>query len=191
MSNLLDQLDKYLTISYLSNPNISLAKIILLFYVIISTDNTKCLLTDNCQNIMNDNRYTYHVISFIKLYIMISLLGNVHHPKYAFIYAIITYIWFLFTTKMNGNYNLIIIMFLFGSLVFEQYIKNKEELVKNDKNLSTTKKNCMMKNFIRMKTFMVLFLIVITLYFTCQYTNGKLVQYGGGFDPIVFLLGNN
>ena len=66
-------------------------------------------------------RWMKHLVAFSLLMFTISDISGVSRPIYGLSIAIIVYIWFVFTTKLDFHYNLIIILLLIIGLYVSQF----------------------------------------------------------------------
>ena len=64
---------------------------------------------------------------------------------------------------------------------------NKEEKLQEDENIPKDIEIDVKFKHNRIKTFLVLSVICVTVFGSCQYLNKKNVQYGGGFDPAKYM----
>ena len=166
--------------------NTSLAKILLIFYLIALNSNT--LISKQMHNYINDNRYVQHILSFMTMYVLITVVcGNID-TRSAIAYALIGYIWFIFTTKIDIHWNIIIIILLFVGYMFENSIHIDENNIKTDKLISNEHKQKIINENIHKKNLLVGGIIMVTIIGTLLYSNKKHAQYGGSYDIFTYIL---
>jgi hypothetical protein len=183
----MDFIDDILNLTYLGKSNISLAKAILLFYLIIANNHTKELFSGQFTNFIEDNRYAQHVIGFITMMVMLNIAGGINDAKKNLLYTSLAYGWFTMTTKLDLHWNLLIIALLFSGLIYEFGLVDKEIKSLDDESLEEIDIAKIKKKHNRMKTGIIIAIIFVTLIGTFTYYNKKKVQYGGNFDPMKFI----
>ena len=182
----------------------SLIKPLLLFYLTLGSKYTNKLLTDKFDKFIS-NRYITHLIAFITLLVIIIEIGQISDIKNSLIYTSIGYLWFIFTTKLSLNWNILIIVSLLGGYLYETNLNNKNNRLKNDESLDENIIYKIYKDNLKSKTNFNLVLFFATLVGTIYYIqkisskynfnfdnaqNIQNKQIGGkkNFDPIKFLL---
>ena len=167
----------------------SLARVLLIFYVLVASNYTHNLMGKQLQNYLEENRIAQHIIAFIMMLVLIIIVGKVKDFKKALAYSLLGYLWFIFTTKMDIQWNLIIIISLLIIFMYENNMIDKEIQSKKDVNLNDEEIKNIKNNNNEIKTYVIIGVIIITLIGMYLYINKKEGQYGGGeFDIIKFLL---
>ena len=181
------EIDKLFNINYLSQSNISLSRALLVFYVLIASQYTNGLMGKQLKTFFEENRIAQHIIGFIMMLVLIMQIGGVMEIDRALIYSIIGYVWFILTTKLDIQWNLIIIFMLLVGYLYESRMINKEDELKNDKVLTTEEKTNVITNNSNIKTYMVIGILIVTLLGTFLYSQKKQIQYGGSYNMLTFL----
>lgn len=109
---------------------------LLFFYLMIAGNYVGELFSHQMINALS-LRWMKHLVAFSLLLFTISDISGVTKPIYGIILACAVYIWFIFTTKLDFHYNLIIVALLIIGLYVSQYregaiSKYKRELDDND-----------------------------------------------------------
>jgi len=177
-----------LNIDNLTGSNTSMTKVLLIFYLLITTNFTDKLVSKQLKSFFEDNRIGQHIIAIIALLVLITSVGEIVDTRKAVIYTIFGYLWFIFTTKLDIQWNMIIIMILLAGYLIENDLTNKEKLMKDDKALTKDDKNRIIQKSNRVKNTIIIAALSVTIVGTLLYSNKKHVQYGGGYDPIRYLL---
>ena len=175
-------------IDSMSGPGVSLSKVLLVFYLLITTNFTNNLVSKQLKSFFEENRLAQHTIAIIALLVLITSIGGIVDTKKAVIYTIIGYVWFLFTTKLDIHWNIVIILILLSGYLFENNLDNKVKLMDGDKVLTDEEKVQLNHYNNKVKMFIVGGAMSVTIIGTLMYSNKKHVQYGGGYDPLTFLL---
>jgi hypothetical protein len=168
--------------------SVSLSKALLIFYVLIASQFTGGLIGKQLREYIQENRIAQHIISFIMLLVIIHLIGGVNDMKKVVIYGTIGYIWFIFTTKLDIHWNLIVILLLVIGYLYENNIFNDEQLIlTKDQVLSSEEKSKIINKNKNYRSYIVVGILLTTLVGTLLYEQKKGVQYGGGFSILKYL----
>lgn len=168
--------------------NISITKILLLFYILIGNSLLQPLLSKQWIDNVKNNRIMQHIIGFTTM-LTLAILVSEQKEEYSnlILYSIVAYLWFIFSTKMDIHFNIIIIVLLLGNYLYDNYLENQITEIINDKILNQNIKNKLIEvNDKKSKyaMFSIMILIVVGMF---TYSNKKEVQYGGGYNAINFL----
>lgn len=167
--------------------NISLSKAVLLFYIISAGNYTGGLVSKQLQEFLKSNRYAQHMIGYITMLVLTVMAGGVTEYSSALFYALAAYVWFIFTTKLDAEWNIIIIIMLVAGFLYESKAKEKEIASLKDKNLSEEHIMEIRAIHNRNKLIYVGIGMVLTIIGTIFYTNKQKIQHGGGFDLIKYV----
>lgn len=170
------------------NNKTSLAKVLLIFYVLIASNFTEGLMSKQMKESLQSNRLMQHIIGFLAMIVLVTTVGGIVDNRLAILYSLIGYLWFIFTTKLDIHWNVIILALLFVGYLYENSLSSQEQDILEDENLTEDKVNNIIKNNTDYRLFIVLTVIIITMVGTAFYTNKKNEQYGGGFDIVTYLL---
>ncbi len=187
-SVLMDILENFLSLNYMGQSNISLGKAVLLFYLIIASNFTTDLYSSQLYDFLKNNRYSKHGIGFLIMTIIIIHIAGITDPQKAITYSILGYIWFVFTTKLDLHWNLAIIGLMVVGALYESTMADKEIKSDDDEALETEDKNKIKLKHNKIKSYLVIATILVTLLGTLSYLNKKKIQYGGDFDATKFIL---
>lgn len=195
MSDLIDNLGQIFNMNYISQSNISISRALLIFYVLIASNYTTDLFAKQFKKFLSGNRIAQHVIGYITMLIIIMNVAGIQDTKPALLYSFIAYVWFIFTTKLDLQWNMIIILLLLFGFLYENQLLKKEKTVANDKALTQEDIKKIEEKHNKYKTYIVISVMIITLVGTILYANKKWVQYdgenqtgGGKFDLLTFFL---
>lgn len=174
-----------------NNSRITLVSAVLLFYMTASTSPPDSLLSQRMSDLLEDNRYAQHIMAFLRLFVTIVLIANITNTKTALLYSIIAYVWFILTTKLDLEWNLVILILLVFGFVFENQMLDEENHYKDDPLMTEIEKKRLMDKHHRYRAYIVLSLIFLTLVGTAIYLGKKKGQYGGNFNFIQFFFGRS
>lgn len=168
--------------------NVSIIKVLMLFYLIILNNYTQDLISGQLKDFITHNRLAQHAIAFTTLLVLINLFTDVKNIYDCGLYALLIYILFILTTKLDIKWNMCLFVILFVSYFNETDLTFNEKRISNDKNVpeNRTKEIIQVNDLIKLG--FVLLVILVTMLGSSQYCDKKLVQYGGGFDPLKYLL---
>ena len=159
----------------------------MIFYILNASNSNNLLMSNQIREYIKDNKYMQHIIGFMTMFILITLSGVVDN-RLALFYALIGYIWFIFSTKLDIHWNLIIIILLFVGYMIENHMDVTESLIKSDKVLSDTEKDAIITANNDYSSWLVGGIIIITCIGTIFYSHKKQEQYGGGYDIFAYML---
>lgn len=177
----MNQVDNILNVNYMGKSSISLSKVVLLFYLLIANNYTNKLMSGQLNDFLDKNRYAQHLIGFITMLVLINLVGGVTDFQMAIMYSLIAYLWFIFTTKLDLSWNLLIIGVMVLALLYENTMVDKEVKSEDDQALEEDDKKKIRNRHNRMKTLVVIAIITITIIGTALYFNKKTGSVRGKF----------
>jgi membrane protein implicated in regulation of membrane protease activity len=181
-------MNNMLQINSLAGPSTSLSKVLLIFYLVIAGNFTKNLVSKQLKTFFEENRMAQHAIALITLLVLIISTGGVVDTKIAIIYTMIGYVWFIFTTKLDAQWNMVIILILVAGYLYENSIDNKTKMMNADKSLKDSDKKIIVEKDSMIKSYIVIGALVVTVIGTVMYSNKKHVQYGGGYNWLTYML---
>lgn len=172
--------------------NISFTSALLVFYVIIASNFTPSLYSKQLQTYVKENRMAQHFIGFTMLLVIIMLFTKETGVDMAIFYAAIGYIWFIFTTKLEIHFNIIIILLLLFGFLYESNLTQRNRNVQNDPNIPQETQQEILTTNSRNKIWFIILILIITGIGTISYINKKDLQYGqtggsNGYNIVSFL----
>jgi hypothetical protein len=172
-----------------NNYNISLGKIMLIFYVLMSSSALFPLLSKQWKRNLENDRLSQHLLGITTLLSIILLVsdGNFSISR-IFTYTFIGYMWFIFSTKLDLQWNIIVLISLISFCIYQNIIKNKNDQVLNDKYLDENTKLLLEKEKKDKYLYITISIILLTIGGSVIYSNKKIGQHGGGYSLINFLL---
>lgn len=161
--------------------SISITKILLLFYVLTTNSLLQPLLSKQWKKLVENDRIIQHIIGFVTV-LTITILVNEGEINYynTITYSIIAYLWFIFSTKMDIHFNIIIICGLLGCLLYENDMKFKINKIKTDKILTEEKKIILIEESYHKFKILMGIMMVSVIFCMVLYSGKKEGQYGGG-----------
>lgn len=194
-TDFIDDFGQIFNMNYISQSNISISRALLIFYVLIASHFTTDLFAKQFKKFLGDNRIAQHVIGYITMLIIIMNVAGIQDTKPAMLYSLIAYIWFIFTTKLDLQWNMIIVLLLLFGFLYENQLLKKEKIALTDKALNSEDIKKIGEKHNKYKTYLVIAVMLITLVGTILYANKKWSQYdgenqtgGGQFDLVKFFL---
>src|SRR5579872_3775027 len=138
-SNQYDNHSNYAS-KYGNNNGLNMIGILLLFYLFIASNCTENLLLKQTRELINQNRYIQHMISFMTLFVLITLVMDDIDTRTALAYALLGYVWFIFSTKLDIHWSIAIMILLFIGYLYETNMRTRSNEIRNDNNLSDEQK---------------------------------------------------
>lgn len=164
----------------------SVSRMLFLFYLIMINQQDR-MLGKQFKEYLESNKAAQHVIVFITIFSFIVILGDMTDLSYITIYSIIIYFWYLFSTKLDIQWNMVIFIGLFIVFLYETSLINEEKYVNNDPILDGKQKNDLSDLNLNKRSILTVIMIGLTIVGIFMYNNKKQVQYGGGYDLLSFL----
>lgn len=168
---------------------ISITKVLLLFYLLTTNSLLQPLLSKQWKKMVENDRIIQHLIGFSTMVTLVILVNEGEVDYYSIVmYSLIAYLWFIFSTKMDIHFNIMIMIGLLGCYLYENNVKIKTNKIKEDKVLSDDQKFIMIdKQYTKQKYLMggMMVAIIVGMF---MYSQKKEVQYGGGYSLTHFLL---
>ena len=174
-------------IQHVNSNQTSIAKVLLIFYLLVASNYTDNLMAKQMKEYLHNNRIAQHIIGFLTLTVLVTLVGGVTDTRTALLYSAICYVWFIFSTKLDIHWNMIIIILLFIGYMYENSLTVKENQLITDPNLTNEIKSTSIDKCNIHRTCIVISIMAITLIGTMLYTHKKQVQYGGGYDISTYM----
>ena len=167
----------------------SIIKIISIYYLLLLNPLSTDLLSKSLKNFVEDNRMIQHIISVLTIFVLINLCyGTSIDKSNKLLFTVICYIFFIFTTKIELQINIMIILSLMGLYFFETIIDEKNDVTNSDDTLSEDEKNKIKKYRQNIK-YIFYSLITVSVFLGIYfYATKKTGQYGGGFSFLRFFL---
>ncbi len=167
----------------------SLGKIMLLFYLFSSSSYLKPLLSKQWKTQLENNRMAQHILGITTILALTMLVSNGQYSTPRIIaYTIVGYLWFLLSTKLDLQWNIMVMILLVSYILYQNTITQKEKHIQSDKNLSDEEKDILYKKDKKNYMNMFIIIILITMGGTLLYSTKKEGQYGGGYSLTNFLL---
>ena len=171
------------------NTSQKLIAVMLLFYIIIANNMTKNLISHQLTTYIEESRYVQHIIGFIIMLALIMIVGGINKIENGIAYALIGYTWFIFSTKLDVQWSIMIMLLLVFGFIYESKLEEKENNVLNDISLNDNEKEKIINNYNNHKMYVIGAIIALTVIGSTLYVNKKGVQYGGAFDTMTFIFG--
>ena len=174
----------------LCNENHTLfVKVLLAFYIIIGSSLLQPLLAKQWRNFVENDRLIQHAIGITT---MIAIVTFVYEGRSDYseilMYSFIGYLWFIFSTKLDIHWNIMIMILLLAVYLYGNNIQIKNNTTDNDKILTEDEKKKIINKNNTQGLISFVGVLMFTLCGVMLYSDKKEVQYGGGYDLVNFLL---
>ncbi len=169
--------------------SVSITKILLLFYVLISNSLLQPLLSKQWITTVKNNRLIQHIIGITTM-LTLSILVSEETEEYTnlIMYTIFGYLWFIFSTKMDIHFNVMIIVLLLANYMYDNYLKMENKKTLKDNILSDDIKNSLITKNTEKSYYVMFSVMALIVGGMFMYSEKKEVQYGGGYSIVNFLL---
>ena len=188
----MEQLNKLFTFKLFNNGGTTVSrssfmKPLLFFYIAIGLTLIGDLYSGQMVDFVKKNRHAKHIIGFSIITLLTMDIAKIREPFTLIFYSSLLYFIFLMTTKMDLHWSAAIIVLLVIGYIYEHDSLLKESDVATDKTLNSEEINGISKYHDKMKTVIIVSIVLLTIIGTVTYFNKKKGQYGGGFDIDKFL----
>jgi hypothetical protein len=180
-------MENIFNIQHINSSKTSIAKVLLVFYLLVASNYTDNLMAKQMKEYLTNNRLVQHFIGFLTLTVLVTMIGGITDTRSSLLYALIGYIWFIFSTKLDIHWNIIILILLSIGYMYENSLDIKEADILNDPNLSDIQKSDIINKYNTYKSWIVCSIMLVTILGTLMYTNKKTVQYGGKYDMFTYI----
>jgi small-conductance mechanosensitive channel len=171
----------------IEKPNISLSNALLIFYLLIASSYCNSLFAKQMKQYIENNRYVQHFIGILLLLVTIVTFGGVENTKSAILYTVIGYIWFIFTTKLDLQFNIVVLLLLAVGYLYENNLIFFDSRVKEDANITEENKKEILEKHNRIKSHIIYLILAVTFVGTLIYAYKKTHQYKDNFNIKNFL----
>ena len=108
-----------------NNNDFSLGKIILMFFVLTSSSALFPLLSKQWKKTLEDDRIAQHILAILTMLTLTILVSNGEFSiQRIFIYTLLGYLLFLFSTKMDLHFTIITIVLILCFYLYQNIIQN-------------------------------------------------------------------
>ena len=167
--------------------NIFDIKYLLLLYLVQMTSLTNNTLGKQLKEYVYSSREMQHIINITFLMVLISILDDSRTFNNLVLTSIIIYIFYLFSTKLDLQYNLILLGIILSYYFYKKSLDGQILRIQKDNDINFDLKQKIISNDLKIEKFIEFGLVGILLYFVYVYFSRKNVQYGGGFNYSKFL----
>ncbi len=168
--------------------NIFDIKFLLALYLVQLTSLTNNTLGKQLKEYVYSNRIIQHIINVIFLIVLISMLDDQRSLTNLVISSSILYLIYLFTTKLDLQYNLLILTFALFYYFYQREVNNQIKRINNDNEIDIGLKNVLISVDENKEMIFGTGLLLVLIYFVWVYISRKSIQYGGGFSYSKFLI---
>jgi hypothetical protein len=173
--------------------NLSIGKVLLLTYIIISSSYCSNLFSNSLKKELESNRYIQHIVLIILIMSLMILFDNpfgvqlsTNNTFNIVIITLLIYAWFILMTKLDLSWFISIIILLAIYFLYESKQTSDINLQIKDINIDSEKKSEIINTFVHINNYILMAIFGVTIIGSLFYTSEKQIQYGGGFSPTKF-----
>jgi hypothetical protein len=163
-------------------------KFLLALYLVQLTSLTNNTLGKQLKEYVYSNRMIQHIINIVFLIVLISMLDDQRSLTNITISSLVLYIIYIFTTKLDLQYNLLILAFALFYYFYKREVNKQIKRISDDNDIDSNLKNMIVKLDENKEMIFGSGLLLVLAYFVYIYVSRKSVQYGGGFSYSKFLI---
>lgn len=176
--------------------NLSIGKVLLLTFIIISSSYCSNLLSNGLKNALESNRYVQHLVLIILIMSLMILFGNpfgtqlsTNHSLNILIITLLIYAWFILMTKLDLSWFIAVIILLAIYFLYESKATQDINQQLGDNLINTETKANIINTFVNTNNYILMAIFGVTVVGSLFYGGEKQVQYGGGFSVNKFWFG--
>jgi hypothetical protein len=169
--------------------NLSIGKVLLLTFIIISSSYCSNLFSNGLKNALETNRYVQHIVLIILIMSLMILFGNpfgtklsTNHTFNIVVITLLIYAWFILMTKLDLSWFIGVIILLAIYFLYESKATLDLNQQLEDSAVSSETREKLVNTFIQTNNYVLMTIFGVTVVGTLFYGNEKQVQYGGGFS---------
>lgn len=180
---------------------LSVGRIMLLVYLILSSRYCSDLFSSSLQMELENNRLAQHIILLIMIITLLLMFGNPlgieigkNEMMNSLIVGFIIYVWFILTTKLSLEYNIMVLLILGLYFLFEHKKITDYKNIMEDDTLDNEKKNSLINKMDRYQKILLACLGGLTVFGFMLKLNEKRtdVMLGGGkFNYYEYFINKN
>ena len=160
--------------------NLSIGKVLLLTYIIISSSYCSNLFSNGLKNAIETNRYVQHIILIILIMSLMILFGNPFgvqlstcHSFNLILITLLIYAWFILTTKLDLAWNIAVIILLAIYFLYESKATLDINLQLKDQNINSSIKTEIVNTYIQTNNIILVAIFGVTVIGSLFYSNEK------------------
>jgi len=176
--------------------NLSIGKVLLLTFIIISSSYCSNLFSNGLKNALETNRYVQHLVLIILIMSLMILFGNpfgtqlsTNHSFNILIITLLIYLWFILITKLDLSWFIAVIIMLAIYFLYENKTSLDINQQLDDSAISTEIRANIVRTFEETNNYILITIFGVTVIGSLIYGGEKHVQYGGGFSVNKFWFG--
>jgi uncharacterized membrane protein len=158
---------------------------LLIFYLLMASNLTENLISNQMREFVRGNRMIQHLIGLMTVIVILTLIDDSLEIRDVAIYGLAIYFGFIITTKCDIHWNIVLVLIIFLGYLYEKDKQQKKKQIIKDKNLTDIEKTKIINEYDTNTIYWVL--IIVAIIGTIFYSDKKQMQYGGGYDPLVYL----
>jgi len=162
--------------------NVSPIKVLMFFYLILMANLLSTKLNAHLIDNINNNKILKHIIIFVTIIVLLTLVYSDLNIYDLIIYGFIIYFVFILSTKMNKNYVMGILSLLVLFYLKDYYNKQKIMIIAKDQTLNGLDKEKKIENINKQNLSMNVIFGLLVVGGALLYDNKKVAQYGGGYS---------
>jgi len=168
--------------------NIPLIKIFIIAYILIFSSLLLPMFSNKIINEIKDNKIMQHILLFIFILIIVTEYNDEFDIQMTTFYSGIIYLWFIFFTKMDKYFHIIVFSVLLLCYFYQKSLTKKTQTTSSDDVLSEEEKDGIINDLLNKDWYLTIGIMSLIVGGMLVYSNKKEGQYGGGYSLINFLL---
>lgn len=158
---------------------------IIILYLVSTLQYCGTIFPKDYVQYIRDNKVLQHFILFFMLCNIIKNKSSINSIPLLIGLAIVIYILFLLTIKLNPDWMIAYFGMLFIFFIYETHIQYKNNIYKKNKEIKDTKTT---RDENKYRLYMIMFTLFILSFGIGKYGNKQYIQHGGNFNVVDFII---
>jgi len=181
-------LDRIIDFKFDKGSNMTLLKIIAMYYLIVANNYTKYLHSNQLSTFLSNNKFAQLIISYLTILFITVNFSGINDMKIANLYSSIAFVIFILSTKLDLYWSIGVILVIFFFFFYENKTVNKLNIVKKDEAISNEEKKNIKNDIKLTRRSAIITLIIIIIIGMIGYANKKYTKFADKFSVGEFLI---
>ena len=155
---------------------------LLIFYLALAGNYLGDLFSPQMQRLFTNNRWMKHVIGLTTMSVSVVYGAGISEMNRMAAYTVVCYIMFLLSTKMDVQWNMLLLALLLGGYIINNNSKN---LVGDAEDSAEAK--AQIKKYGKEQDRILIVMLVVTLIGTALYARRQSIDHGANFNLVKYI----
>lgn len=165
----------------------NVVNVVLLFYLLIGSSYIGDLYSGQVKNAIQSNVYVKHLIAFSIILILTKYVTNFYEPYKLLLYALVAYILFVTSTKLDLMWNILILILLIVYYLINNKFMGISNNIMIDQTVSDIDKERIANNMQQIERIIICAIIVCIIIGGTLYLDKKVTKFDDNFDAAKYI----